>query len=56
MDELGLHPASWPRKPGEKLPRGVAPLTPAIKVSAERRKAESVVISNMLENTIRVKK
>jgi hypothetical protein len=33
------YPKSWPRKPGEKLPLGVAPLTPAIKASAERRRA-----------------
>jgi hypothetical protein len=33
------YPNSWPRKLGEKLPLGVAPLTPAIRASAERRKA-----------------
>jgi hypothetical protein len=33
------YPESWPRKPLEKLPLGVAPLTPAIQASAERRKA-----------------
>jgi hypothetical protein len=33
------YPHSWPRKPNEKLPSGVAPLTPAIEASAERRKA-----------------
>jgi hypothetical protein len=33
------YPKSWPRKPDEKLPLGVAPLTPAIRASAERRKS-----------------
>jgi hypothetical protein len=33
------YPESWPRKPHEKLPLGVAPLTPAIMSSAQRRKA-----------------
>jgi hypothetical protein len=33
------YPESWPRKPGEKLPEGVAPLTAAIQGSIERRKA-----------------
>src|ERR1700758_4666496 len=33
------YPDSWPRKPNEKLPLGVASLTPAIKASMERRKA-----------------
>lgn len=33
------YPMSWPQKPGEKLPLGVAPLTPVIKASAERRNA-----------------
>ncbi|HVT24163.1 MAG TPA: hypothetical protein VHD95_06005 [Rhizomicrobium sp.] len=33
------YPASWPRKPHEKLPLGIAPLTPAIQASAEKRKA-----------------
>ena len=33
------YPESWPRKPHEKLPLGIAPLTPSIQASAEKRKA-----------------
>jgi hypothetical protein len=41
------YPKSWPKKPGEQLPLGIAPLTTAIKASAERRKA---AIRRDLEN------
>jgi hypothetical protein len=41
------YPKSWPKKPSEQLPLGVAPLTTAIKASAERRKA---AIRRDLEN------
>lgn len=33
------YPESWPRRPYQKLPLGAAPFTPAIRASAERRKA-----------------
>ena len=38
-DNWSGYPESWPRKAGEKRPRGVVELSPAIRASAEKRLA-----------------
>lgn len=39
-DDWESYPASWPKSPHERLPLGTVPLSPTIRVSAEKRLSE----------------